>query len=327
MANICVSLIAVIGLKEPPEEFVKKLSRTMFGIDLDSMDLSKWDGPYKCEGGKLCHIYGEHRIELQAIHDTTGLVEGKFYDIDTDLKGNIVSVEEVDGKTWYKKIVHDTKGGGYPPLCVLVPDKPFIKAGVAVPRFRVETKWAPPVKQLGKASETFPDLLFSLDHFLEMDGPSGEIILRGGKGIEETYSHESWYLFDKLKYPRTSLLEKYMDLTLAQRGQAAVETARDFVKRVHQVIQDNRFIESPYNEYRDPKKLTETTKAIDALLAHCEKAAKTLTFEGVFLSDGQETPDISDAWPEPENCGVPADFEELRKKSEQTEIGPVEEYL
>src|SRR6267378_1383831 len=51
MANICENTIAVVGLKEPAEEFVKKLSKAMFDIDLENLDLAKWDN-YKCEGGR-----------------------------------------------------------------------------------------------------------------------------------------------------------------------------------------------------------------------------------------------------------------------------------
>jgi hypothetical protein len=245
MANICVSRIAVVGLKEPPEDFVKKLSKVMFDIDLDNMDVTKW-GLYRCEGGKL-------------------------YDADG---------EEIDGKTWYQKIVHDE----YPPLCILVPDKPFITAGAAVQRFKVETKWKPPYDELKKASEIFSELTFSLSYFIEQDGPTGEIIIRGGKEIDFDQTAQSWYLFDEIQYPCLPLLPRYMDLTLAQRGQAAIETARDFVKRVHRVLHDGSFTESRYAPFRDEEKLAVATRVIDSLLAGCEEAAK-LTFKGVFLPD------------------------------------------
>jgi len=332
MANICETNISVVGLKEPSETFVKALSKAMFEIDLDDMDVEKW-GCNKGEDGKFYQYIpvpppfrltdGFEYVDKPPLCRIP-LTDGTIHEyVDGPPDGWKQARREVDPKTWHARLVEEQDIH----LCILYP-REFVKCGVSVPRFYVETKWQPPYEQVKKASEAFPDLLFHAHYFLEQDGPSGEFVLKGGKLLEETGSGKSWYLFDEIKFPSMSLLPKYMPLTLAQRGQAAVETARDFVKRVHQVIHDNRFIESPYNEYRDPKKLTETTKAIDALLAHCEKAAKTLTFEGVFLSDGQETPpDISDAWPEPENCGVPADFEELRKKSEQTEIGPVEEYL
>ncbi len=201
-------------------------------------------------------------------------------------------------------------------------------AGVSVPRFKVETKWKPPYQQLLKASEAFPDLTFSLDFWIEQDGPSGEIIIRGGTKIEADQTPESWYLFDQIDYPRLPLLCRNMPMTLAQRGQAAIETARDFVERVHRVLHDRRFTGSRYDGYRDPKVVSEATKAIDALLAHCETAAKALTFKGVFLSDDDVTRlDKFEDRPETEACEAPADFEEPPKKLEQTEIGLVEEYL
>jgi hypothetical protein len=38
----CCNTISVVGLKEPPESFVKRLSKSMFDIDLDNMDLRDW---------------------------------------------------------------------------------------------------------------------------------------------------------------------------------------------------------------------------------------------------------------------------------------------
>jgi hypothetical protein len=276
MANICVSKIAVIGLKEPPEEFIKKLSKLMFDIDLDDIDTAKWGHP------------------------------------------------EMDGKTWYRKIAHDK----YPPLCILVPGVPFVAAGVAVPRFKVETKWKPPYEQLLKASVALPDLTFSLGFWIDQDGPTGEIIIRAGKEIEHDVTPESWYLFDQIKYPRLSLLLRYIPMTLAQRGQAAIETARDFVEHVHGVLHDRRFIESPYDEYRDRKAVRETTKVIEALLAHCETAAKTLSFKGVFVSDDEVSRSKAcEDWPDTEGSEVPADFEKLPTESVQTRIGLVEQHF
>jgi hypothetical protein len=42
MANTCESKIAVLGLKEDPEIFVKELSKAMFQIDLGNLDPRKW---------------------------------------------------------------------------------------------------------------------------------------------------------------------------------------------------------------------------------------------------------------------------------------------
>jgi hypothetical protein len=42
MANVCETRITVIGLKEAAEIFVKALSKTMFGIDLDNLEPKQW---------------------------------------------------------------------------------------------------------------------------------------------------------------------------------------------------------------------------------------------------------------------------------------------
>src|SRR6267154_2438064 len=94
MANICENTIAVVGLKEPPEEFIKKLSKAMFEIDLDDMDLGKW-GHYQCEEGKLYDSYqvfdddtGENKVVRQEIKadalDISKCEDGKYYRIIRD---------------------------------------------------------------------------------------------------------------------------------------------------------------------------------------------------------------------------------------------------
>jgi hypothetical protein len=298
MANICENAVAVVGLKEPPEVFVKELSKVMFDIDLDNMDLARW-GHYKCEGGKLFSTY--HVIDLETNEEKVLRTEARSENLDTSIledgkcyrfvrkhnpeTGKLVErVEEIDGKTWYKKIVAEK----YPPLGVLVPHTPFVKSGVSVPRFYVDTKWRPAYEEVKKASEAFPDLLFHVHYWIEQDGPTGEFVLRGGKLLEQTESGASWYLFDELKYPSVSLLPKYMDLTLAQRGAAAIDDAIELVKRVHYVIHSDRFTNSPYHALRDKQKLEETSQTLDSLLIQMEQSAKLLTFENVFLPDMSE---------------------------------------
>jgi hypothetical protein len=53
MANRCDNVITVVGLQEPPETFVEKLSKIMFEIDLDSLDPSVWGG--ESEDPKGCY--------------------------------------------------------------------------------------------------------------------------------------------------------------------------------------------------------------------------------------------------------------------------------
>jgi hypothetical protein len=303
MANICETSISVIGLEESSETFVKTLSKAMFGIDLDDMDVEKWDN-YRCEGGKLYNTFhltnpetGEKRVvrrELNGKADTSKCEEGKYYCLGTyDLDTDTTNLEEISPETWYQKIIKEAENSSYAPLYVLVP-KPFAKCGVSVPRFSVHTKWVPPYEQVMTASEAFPHLLFDARWFID-DGPSGEFVLKGGKLLERTESEASWYLFDQLKYPSMSLLPKYMPLTLAQRGAAAVDDAIGLVKSLHYVIHDPRFAESRYQPLRDQRKFEETRQTLDALLAYMEEAAKSLTFEAVFL------PDMTDAGTEVRN--------------------------
>jgi hypothetical protein len=38
MANVCETTITVVGLNDPAEIFVKALSKSMFGVDLDNLN-------------------------------------------------------------------------------------------------------------------------------------------------------------------------------------------------------------------------------------------------------------------------------------------------
>jgi len=93
-----------------------------------------------------------------------------------------------------------------------------------------------------------------------------------------------------------SLLPKYMTLTLAQRGAAAVDDATELIKGLQYIIHHPAFVESRYSPWRDQSKTEQTRETLDALLAHMEEAAKSLTFDGVFLphmdcSETNMTPD------------------------------------
>jgi len=198
MANICETTISVVGLKEPPETFVKALSKAMFEIDLDDMDVEKW-GCNKGEDGKFyqyIHVPPPSRLKdgfeyvdkppLYRIPFTDGTVH-EYVDAAHDEWKQ--ARREVDPKTWYARLVEEQDIH----LCILYPREPFVKCGFSVPRFYVETKWEPPFQQVNKASEAFPDLLFHVRWFIEQDGPSGEFVLKGGKLLERTESGASWY--------------------------------------------------------------------------------------------------------------------------------------
>jgi hypothetical protein len=296
MANICENTIAVVGLKEPPEEFVKKLSKVMFDIDLDNMDLAKW-GHHKCEGGKLYDIYKTAdvetgkpaliRQEVKANLDASVCEEGKYYRLVravNQVAGDSTErVEEVNPRTWYKEILAQK----YAPIAVLVPHTPFTRYGVTVPRFYVEKKWRPVYEEVQKASEAFPDLLFHVHYWIEQDGPTGEFVVRGGKLLSENETGASWYLFDELKYPSVNLLPAYMGLTLAQHGASRVQDAIETIEQLRAILDDPRFVDSPFHEYRNGRNLSLTKRTLDELLARMQQAVKELSFDGVLLEESE----------------------------------------
>ena len=50
MANVCKNTITIIGLQEPPEQFVRTLSKALFDIDLDNLDPTQWGGDGSVNG-------------------------------------------------------------------------------------------------------------------------------------------------------------------------------------------------------------------------------------------------------------------------------------
>lgn len=301
MANICVTNLAVVGLQDP-EAFAEPLARAMFDLDPE-----RW-GAWRYAGGKLARTdrltgsrdkgdgiwedYEEDVVE-EFQGETRGCRDGQMYFIESEnrftqegkkfVQGKIV--EEVSAETCYQKLIarHKQERWYYMPLPVL--NKPFKLVDVEVPRFVVESRWKPPFDEIKKASIAFPDLVFHASHFLEQDGPTGEFVMYRGKVLEDIESSASWYLFDEIKYPSMSLLPKYISLTLAQRGAAAVYDAIERIKMLHHIIHAPVFVESRYSRFRDQRKTEQTRETLDALLAHMEESGKLLTFDGVFLPD------------------------------------------
>src|SRR5262252_2980954 len=168
--------------------------------------------------------------------------------------------------------------------CILYPYKPYEMLGVTAPRFYVETKWAPPVKEIREASKSFPELTFHLDWWIEQDGPSGELVIRNGDDIDESFRPSSWYLFDDaVFYPTVSLLPAHLPYTLAQRGALRILDAIQTIEGLDRILSDRRFIDSPYSNERDQVALDQTKKTLTELLAQMRSSAAQLTFEGVFL--------------------------------------------
>jgi hypothetical protein len=76
-----------------------------------------------------------------------------------------------------------------------------------------------------------------------------------------------------------------MGLTLAQHGASRVQDAIETIEQLRAILDDPRFIDSPFHEYRHGRKLSATKRSLDDLLAHMQQAAKELSFDGVFLED------------------------------------------
>ncbi|HSY99992.1 MAG TPA: hypothetical protein VK788_10870 [Terriglobales bacterium] len=193
--------------------------------------------------------------------------------------------ENVDGKGWYDKLVDEYRQQrSSARYCILYPHEPYNRLGVTAPRFYVETKWGPPVKEIREASTSFPELTFHLGWWVEQDGPSGELVIRNGHDVEEMCRPASWYLFDDtILYPTISLLPAHLPYTLAQRATLRVQDAIQTIEGLDRILRDRRFIDSPYSNERDPAALDQTKRTLSNLLEQMKNSAERLTFEGVLL--------------------------------------------
>jgi hypothetical protein len=124
---------------------------------------------------------------------------------------------------------------------------------------------------------------------VEQDGPSGETVIRNGEVIDEIRRPASWYLFDHaLLYPSISLLPAHLPYTLAQRGALRVEDAIHIIGDLRNILEDNRFKNSPHRPFSDCRNKEKTEKLRAGLAALHESLvdqAKTIDFSGVFLEE------------------------------------------
>jgi hypothetical protein len=188
-------------------------------------------------------------------------------------------------QNWYRTLVEEyrTEGRSTASYCVLYIEKPYERFGIQAPRFYVETKWATPVEKLLKASRAFPHLIFHVEWIVRPDGPSGEYVLQNGIILEQVERTKSWYLFDNLCRPITSLLPAHLPFTLAQHAGLRFEDAIQTIDSVCQILDDPRFTQSPYQPLRNARKTGEVQKMLKALQTQMEQTARVLNFEGVFL--------------------------------------------
>jgi hypothetical protein len=195
--------------------------------------------------------------------------------------------ENVDGKGWYSKLVDDYRQQrSSARYCVLYPHEPYNKLGVTAPRFYVETKWGPPVKEIREASKSFPELTFHLGWWVEPDGPSGELVIRNGNDIDELCRPASWYLFDyTILYPSISLLPAHLPYTLAQRASLRVDDAIQTIEGLRRILADDRFKNSHFSECRDWEKTENLQAGLDDLHDSMVDQAKRLDFNDVLLEE------------------------------------------
>lgn len=193
--------------------------------------------------------------------------------------------ENIDGKTWYASLVSEYRQQpSAARYCILYPHRPYERLGVTAPRFYVETKWSPPVKEIREASKSFPKLTFHLGWWVAQDGPSGELVIRNGDDMDEIVRPASWYLFDHaVLYPRISLLVAHLPYTLAQRAAMRVEDAVQTISDLIRILNDSRFTGSPYANERDPAAVELTKRTLEDLLGYMKNSAEHLSFERVFL--------------------------------------------
>lgn len=194
----------------------------------------------------------------------------------------------VDGKTWYASLVEQYRQTGSYPLtyCILYPHEPYDKLGVTAPRFYLDTKREPPVKEMIEASKVFPDLTFHLDWWVEEEGPSGELVIRNGEDIDHSCRPASWYLFDhSLLYPTISLLPAHLPYTLAQRGVLRLEDAIQAIDDLVRVLDDDRFRISAFSECRDREKTEKVRASLAGIHELLVEQAKQVDFTDVLLEE------------------------------------------
>lgn len=194
--------------------------------------------------------------------------------------------EGTDGKSWYNSAVEAYRREGVAEHCILYPNNPYDRLGITAPRFYFETKWEPPVQRLVEASRVFPGLKFHLEWWILPDGPSGEAVISNGAVKEELLRGASWYLFDPLIYPATSLLPAHLPYTLAQHAALRLQDACHTIGDLRRILDDDNFRNSPYtpfSEFRDQDKTERLRADLTALKRLLEEQASQLDFSGVFI--------------------------------------------
>ncbi len=197
-------------------------------------------------------------------------------------------VATVDGAMWYGSLVDEyRREGSYAArYCILYPGEPYDNLGVRLPRFYVESKWKTPLEEVRAASKLYPSLTFDVCWWVLQDGPSGEFVLRNGQLLEATERLASGYLFDSILHPSIGLLSAHLPLTLTQHATARLQDAISLVRGLIGVLEDERFVNSPYTPYSDVRDQDKTAKVharLTALLETMTHQVANIDFTNVLL--------------------------------------------
>jgi len=234
-------------------------------------------------------------IGLEESPDTSvrALSKAMFgYDIDDMNPRQWGEDGSIDGKTWYSTLIDEYRREGVyaARYGVLYPSEPYAKLGVTAPRFYFETKWSTPLSDVRKASLLFPGVIMHIAWWRLQDGPAGEYVIRDGEVLESIERLGSWYLFDwPIIYPSTSLLSAHLPYTLAQHAALRLQDAIDIVRGLQGVLEDERFIHSPFSEGRDVEKTERSHAALASLLDSMMTQTAQIDFKDVLL-EGNELP-------------------------------------
>jgi hypothetical protein len=160
------------------------------------------------------------------------------------------------------------------------------------PRFRFETDWQPPEKELIVLSKKCRRLYFLLEYSCWESGFRGQMVIGNGEVIESVYRRGydgPGFLFADITHPLVQLWGPYMGLqTLAEQALNRVQDAVAIVKGLKQTLEDQRFTDSPYRTCGDESQVVRARASLTAMLEAMIRHASEISFDGVLVSDSTE---------------------------------------
>jgi hypothetical protein len=169
---------------------------------------------------------------------------------------------------------------GYNCLELSEPVKMF---GLVLPRYRVATRWEPPIEQIQAASKEFPELVFHIAWEAQCTDELGQVVVQAGRVRESIVRDSQLVRYDPLRAPYLSLLPLHTPLTPAQHGVQRVEDAIYTLEMLRRSIDDRLFTSSRFQPVRNNTQVESTRKKLDALITLMKEAAAQLDFEGVLI--------------------------------------------